>query len=583
MQRNMRELAPGTRAGKLSRHVRVMLRLAERDLPDPVCATAVERGLEVQAGDGVTLLTDHYLPLIEGPRPTLLVRSPYGRGFPWDYLYGALLARHGFHVVIQSCRGTGGSGGRYEPFRDEAADGQAAVAWLRHQPWVNGALGTIGASYLGYTQWALATNPPPELRAMVVQVGADDFHGFLYPGGAFALESTLTGTAAMLSMERGFARFLLAMGRLLRHIRRVERTLPLIDAYPAAFGQRAAFFEQWLEHPEPGDPYWAPRRARAAAAELIPPTSLLTGWSDVCLDQTLAQYRRLREAGRAVRLIVGPWTHTSGFNKDLPVLFGEALGWLRAYLCGDRSGLPQPPVRVHVGEIGGSGEWRDLPDWPPPDTRSQPWHLHGDGTLAAQPPARAAVSSFRYDPAAPTPAVGGPSMDSRNAGPRRNDKLEARADVVVFTGPVLYEPLEVTGPVSIQLQVRGSSPYFDVFARLCDVDPQGRSWNVCDGLLRLGGGRTAVTAGAGDDDRPWSAITVPMSAAAHRFGAGHRIRLQISGGAHPRFARNTGTGEPLATATQPVPVDIEICHGVSQPCVLSLPIAQGTVPRGSTH
>ncbi|MGO8728536.1 MAG: CocE/NonD family hydrolase, partial [Streptosporangiaceae bacterium] len=470
--------------------------MSRRELPEPLCGVAVERGIAVPAGDGVTLVTDHYVPLTDGPRPALLVRSPYGRGFPWDYVYGALFAGQGFHVIIQSCRGTGGSGGEFEPFRDDAADGQAAVAWLRQQEWFNGALGTVGASYLGYTQWALATDPPPELGAMAVQVGSDDFQQFLYPGGVFALEATLTGTTAMLSMEHGFARFALAIARLLRHRRRAERDLPLIDAYPAAFGRRAAFFEGWLAHPDPADPYWAPRRA-PVAAQLVPPANLLTGWWDVCLDPTLAQYRRLRAAGREVRLTVGPWDHTSGFNRDMPVLFGEALGWLQAHLCGDHSGLPDQPVRVHVGEIGGPGEWRDLADWPPPGACSQLWHLHGDGTLAAGPPARPAVSSLRYDPAAPTPSVGGPSMDRNNAGPRRNDRLEARADVLTFTSPALGEPLEVIGPVSIRLQVRGSSPHFDVFARLCDVDAKGHSWNVCDGLVRLGDGSTAGTEGTG--------------------------------------------------------------------------------------
>ena len=569
MRESVTERVPARRADRLPRHVRVMLRLSRRDLPKPVCSVVVERAIAVPAGDDITLLTDHYRPLIDRPLPTLLVRSPYGRGFPWDHVYGALFAEQGFHVVIQSCRGTGGSGGEFEPFRHEAADGQAAVAWLRQQDWFSGTLGTVGASYLGYTQWALATDPPPELGAMVVQVGSDDFHGFLYPGGAFALESTLIGTAAMLSMERGFARFLLAMARLLRHHRRVERTLPLVDAYPAAFGRRAAFFEQWLAHPEPADPYWASRRA-TVAAPLIPPTSLLTGWSDVCLDPTLALYRRLREAGRQVRLIVGPWSHASGFNDDMPVVFTEALGWLRAHLCGDRSGLPQQPVRIHVSEIGTPSQWRDLPDWPPPDVAIQPWHLHGDGTLTLEPPARTAVSSVHYDPASPTPSVGGPSLD-RTPGPKRNNKLEARADVLVFTSRTFSEPLEVIGPVSVRLQARASSPHFDVFARLCDVDPHGCSWNVCDGLVRQGAASTAATAGTDSGDRPWSDITVPMSSTAHRFGIGHRIRVQISGGAHPRFARNTGTGEPLATATRLVGVDIEIGHGPSHACLLSLP------------
>jgi hypothetical protein len=542
MTERVRERVPAWPAGRLPRHVRVLLRLARRELPGPVCPVVVERGIEVPAADGVPLLTDHYRPVLAEPRPTLLVRTPYGRGFPWDYMYGALFARQGFHVVVQSCRGTGGSGGDFEPFRDEPADGQAAVAWLRRQDWFSGALATIGASYLGYTQWALATDPPPELRAMAVQVGSDDFHGFLYPGGAFALEATLTGVTAMLSMERGFARFLLAALRLLRRHRRVERGLPLVDAYPAAFGRRVGFFEQWLAHPDPADPYWTPRRAVPEAGR-IPPASLLTGWSDVCLDPTLDMYRRLHEAGRQVRLTVGPWNHTSGFSDDMPLIFGDALRWLRAHLDGDHSGLTGHPVRVHVGEAGGRGRWRDLAGWPPPGAQARRWHLHPGGALAAGPPGQPVTSSFRYDPAAPTPSVGGPSMDARSAGPRRNDALERRADVLVFTSAPLAEPLEVIGPVSARLRVSASGPHFDVFARLCDVDPRGRSWNVCDGLVRFGPGSPGE-------------VTVPMSATAHRFGAGHRLRLQISGGAHPRFARNTGTGEPPATATRLVPVGI---------------------------
>jgi putative CocE/NonD family hydrolase len=547
---------------RLPRHARLLLRLSRRELPPPICQVAVERGIGVPAGDGVALVTDHYRPLAPGPHPTLLVRSPYGRGFPFAYVYGALFAGQGYHVLLQSCRGTGGSGGEHEPFVSEAADAQAAVAWLREQDWFDGALATIGASYLGYTQWALAADPPPELRAMVIQVGSDDFYGFLYPGGAFALEATLVGLSAMVSMERGFRAFAAAGLRLLRHRRRVQRTLPLIDAYPAALGRRVGFFEDWLAHPSPDDDYWVPRRA-AVADSRVPPACLVTGWSDVCLDPTLAMYRRLRDAGREARLIVGPWNHTSGFNDDMPIIFGEALRWLRAHLNADGELSPQP-VRVHVGAIGAAARWRELADWPPTDACPVLWRLNAGGTLTAGGGVRDAaggVSSFGYDPAAPTPSVGGPSMDARSAGPRRNDRLEARDDVLIFTSEPLREPVEVIGPVGVRLRVRGSAPHFDIFARLCDVDSGGRSWNVCDGLVRL------------SDGAAWTEITVPMSSTAHRFGAGHRLRVQLSGGAHPRLARNTGTGEPIATATRLARVDIEVDHG--RDGVVSLPVVPG--------
>lgn len=569
------------RGGQLPLHVRILAR-PRPPLPAAACAARLERGVRVPMPDGVTLLADHYWPVIDGPAPTVLVRCPYGRGFPYDFMYGGMLAQQGFHVIMQSCRGTGGSGGAFEPFVNEAADGQATVAWLRGQDWFNGSLGTIGASYLGFVQWALAADPPPELKAMVVQVSSDDFYGFLYPGGAFALEASLTGVAAMVSQHRGFGAFVASILRLLRHHKRVERTLPLIDAYPPAVGGRADWFERWLAHPVAGDPFWDSRRADPNLSA-APPVSLLGGWSDVCIDPTLDLYRQLRSAGREVRLTVGPWNHTSGFSKDMPVIFGEALRVLRAHL-GDEGSVRDTDrlgtqARVWMSATGAPGQWHEFADWPPPGMEESRWRLRHDGSLiavgptgdpeAARTPAPGVtvpdVTTFRYDPHDPTPSVGGPSMDSNNAGSQRNDTLEARADVVTFTSAPLAEPVEIAGAVSVRLRVRGSAPRFDIFARLCDVDPAGHSWNICDGLLRL------------SDGAAWTEITVPMSSTAHRFGTGHRVRVQLSGGAHPRFMRNTGTGEPFATTTKLVPVDIEISHAAGAGSgVLTLPVLPGT-------
>jgi len=165
----------------LPRRVRVARRLG-RELPPARCGVGWIPRLEVPGAEGVTLLTDHYVPLVGQGRGTILVRTPYGRGFPWAHLYGVAFAEQGFHVLLQSCRGTRGSTGQFEPFRNEAADGQATVAWLRGQDWFTGRLGTIGASYLGYTQLALAADPPPELKAAVVQVGVHDPAAIVYPG-----------------------------------------------------------------------------------------------------------------------------------------------------------------------------------------------------------------------------------------------------------------------------------------------------------------------------------------------------------------------------------------------------------------
>lgn len=180
-----------------------MMRATWRGLPAARHEAGWEPGLAVPAADGSPLVTDHYFPRAEGDFPTLVVRSLYGRGLPWSPMYGMLFAEQGFHVVLQSCRGTGGSGGRFDLWRNEAADGRATVSWLREQPWFNGVLGTVGPSYLGYTQWALALDPPPELKAMVMQVGLHDPYALFHTDGALRLENALLCGVGITYQHRG--------------------------------------------------------------------------------------------------------------------------------------------------------------------------------------------------------------------------------------------------------------------------------------------------------------------------------------------------------------------------------------------
>ncbi|GAA1180175.1 CocE/NonD family hydrolase [Kitasatospora gansuensis] len=505
-----------------------LLRRTLRGLPPRRYRVGHHPALPVPAADGARLLTDHYLPLGDGEFPTVLLRSPYGRGFPWAPLYGLALAEQGFHVLIQSCRGTGGSGGEAALWRHERADGLATVEWLREQPWFDGRLGTIGPSYLGYTQWALAADPPPELRAMVVQNGIHDPHAFFHSGGVLNLENALVAAVGLANFDRGPGTLLRASARLQRNLRRATRGLPLRDAYPAATGGRLAALDGALDHPDPADPYWAGSDLGPVAERHAIPTALVTGWSDVCLGQTLRQWERLRAAGCAGSLLIGPWTHTSTLGPGLPEVFRESLAWLRAHLCDDPSGLRAQPVRVSL-----DGGWRELADWPGGGTGLR-WYL-ADGRLVTERPTPAGPVTVRIDPADPAPPAGGPLL-SQQAGPRRNNRREARPDVLTFSTGPLTETGELRGPVAKNLLV--TAGHTDLFTRLCDVDPRGRSVNVCDGVLRL-----APTGG-----RP-AAVTVELDHTAHRFAAGHRLRLQLGGAPHPRYARNPGTGEPDATAT----------------------------------
>jgi putative CocE/NonD family hydrolase len=223
------------------------------------------------------------------------------------------------------------------------------------------------------------------------------------------------------------------------------------------------------------------------------------------------------------------------------------------------------PVRIHVG---GVNEWRDLVDWPPP-IHASVWFLQPEGALANSPPPTSAPDRYRYDPADPTPALGGAVENfDGTAGAKDNRKLEQRGDVLTYTSEVLSHDLEVIGPVSATIVFRSTLVHTDIHARLCDVHPDGRSVNLCDGARRLRPGQPAASDGT-------VAVELDLVAVAHVFQAGHRIRLQISSGAHPRLIRNTGTDEPLATAVQLCAADQEVFHDPEHLSTLTLP---GPVP-----
>ncbi len=546
---------------------RLMSRLAARDAPPTPHQALMEPGLVIPAGD-VTLVADHYAPATDVPCPTLLVRSAYGRGFPWGHLFGALFAQQGFHVLVVATRGTAGSGGEFRPFRDDVADAPAVVAWLREQPWFDGRLATIGPSYLGYTQLALAVDPPPELKAMVLLAPAARPGAAAWHQGVFRLQHALVIAASIDSYHRGFGAFTRSNARMALRLRRVTRAQPLLDGYrQGTAGRRVQLFEDMLTK-GPDDDSWAGTDLRDAVAVSGPATLLVTGWWDLLLDQTLDLYARAHAAGRAPRLLVGPWTHTTMVDRaGWPVVFPAVLAFLRETLAVEppetagaaAADAPSAhlPVRVHVGGEG----WQALTSWPPP-AEERRWALLPDGVLdrGAQPPP-GEQSVVRYDPADPPPSVGG-ELPARG-GPVDNRRLEARRDVLVLTSEPLPEPLRVAGTVRARLDLQIAGDGAHVFVRLCDVDPAGTSRNVCDGIVAVEQGDAAYSPGGG-------LVTVELAPTAHCFTPGHRLRLQVSGAAFPRFARSTGTWEPIATATHLQPVTLTLRHTAAS--ALDLPV-----------
>ena len=286
---------------------------------------------------------------------------------------------------------------------------------------------------------------------------------------------------------------------------------------------------------------------------------LVDSWFDAPLPGVCEDFAALREATVPVALRIGGGGHLDGGGDGVAE---ETVAWFDAYLRDHRATAPERPVSVHVQ--GDGGTWRELSDWPPVESVPTLWYLHPGGRLAVDiPSAPSAPDTYRYDPADPTPSLGGTGL--MTGATVDNGPLEARDDVLLFTSDPLDAPLELVGAVTAELVVSSNVDHTDFFVRLCDVHPDGRSFNICDGLQRFD-----PTTIQRQPDGTFTA-TVELWPIGHRFGAGHRLRVQVSSGAHPVYDRNLGTGDPPATATEMRVADQSVYHDPGRVSTVTLP------------
>lgn len=528
----------------------------------------VVRDLATPMPDGVALIGDLYRPAgVEGPLPVVLIRLPYGRDGPFRILFGHLYARHGFQVFIQAIRGTFGSGGQFRPYTTEHEDGLATVAWLRDQPWCDGRVAMTGASYFGHTQWAIAPYVEPPLECISPHITAARISAAFYDHGVPMLQNALQWSAQVGRQEwMGFFVQMATTPLFVIRTRRAMWRLPLQAADVAVAGAPVAFWRDFVQHAA-GDEFWSASDHSGADLTRMPPTNMVTGWWDLFLREQLADYRALRAAGVPARLLVGPWRH--GEPDEFKEMLRSDLAWLRHHL-GEGPPPSGAPVRVNLQP---TDTWLELDTWPPPDAQRRLEYLNAPGLLGESAPSRPSSSWFTYDPADPTPSVGGPLLTP----PYKqvdNTVVERRDDLALFTGQPLAADLDVVGPVRACIHLRTEHPHADLFVRLCDVDERQVSRNVVDGIRRLDPcthGAEGVTVG------PDGVLEVDLELAptAYRFRAGHRLRVQVAGGAFPRYARNLGTGEPLGTGTTMRTNRFEVLHDAAHPSHVELSVLPG--------
>jgi len=537
--------------------------------------------LMMPARDGVRLATDVYLPAGDGPHPTILGRTPYNKNNPgYSGLIDAWNSR-GYALAIQDVRGRGDSEGSFVPYRHDAADGSHAVAWVAAQEWSDGNVVIQGASYGAHAAWLTAVAQPAALRALIVSVSPSD------PFVEFP-----TGRSPM-----SISWYRMVDG----HVMQSTDGIPWMEVYEhlplLTMDERAGFCSPlWradIEHPT-RDAHWLPLCYQDRFAELDLPVLHISGWYDdeqVGTPINFAGMARSAKSPRArsmQRLLMGPWGHAVNAGRKLgevdfgPTAVIDMESRMAAFADaalgrGGASTDGQAPVRIFVM---GSNAWRDEQEWPLQRTRFTDFHLRsggsansrfGDGRLDTAPASGDEPADvYQYDPARPVPFLTDP-VSSQIGGPDDYAAIEQRGDVLCYTTDPLDADMELTGPVRLVLFASSSAVDTDFTAKLVDVHPGGFCQRLCDSVVRgrfREGNHREVPMAPGTvyqfDIDMWNTCQV--------IRAGHRVRLEVSSSAFPKYDRNLNTGEPIATATRMVVAENRVWHDAAHPSRLVLPV-----------
>jgi uncharacterized protein len=580
--------------------------------------------VHVAIRDGTRLATDLYLPPVL-PAPVVAVRTPYDRARDDRGFVATLLAfaRRGYVVVSQDVRGTGGS----EPdswsyYMFEAEDGYDCVEWITKQPWFGGFIGSCGGSYVGQTQWCMATHPAmstliPNVSGLGIGYSTAHLYMFLNAYARTVGKGAAKVALRMNEMERYYEKETMAGGyfdeplhkpfseallarfpelrgmppskakrwlwerysamtcveraEFIKQARGVENVSSVdVESMTEVFGHRISHDAFTIPHPSPPD-----------LCRLInAPPLMRTGWYDWCLNDALATFETFRreakpEVAARARLLITPYAHNvpgyhEGMDTHSELWRGQAsmldfaglmMRWYETVCDGATDAWP-----VVIYYLMGANEWRTASDWPPPEAKTKSFYLASGGTLTTEPPRQPSQpDSYIYDPRDPTPTVGG-SIVSFLYPPGSVDvaAVQQRADVLIYTTPPLERDLDVVGPLKMVLYANSSATDTDFVARLSDVFPDGRAIQLQSGILRARYRNPDGEPALLEPGRVYR-LEIDMLATANRFKAGHRLRVDISSADFPHFDRNSNRGgEP----GDPIPARQTIYHDAERPSQL---------------
>ncbi|EEU38477.1 uncharacterized protein NECHADRAFT_102257 [Fusarium vanettenii 77-13-4] len=554
--------------------------------PAPRYQVHIDKSIMVPMRDGTKLSTDAYRPMkVQEKLPVIVMRTPYNKKPYRDDKESApfRFAEQGYIVLVQDMRGKLESEGNFTISTPDDIDGYDTVTWAATQAWSSGKVGTYGCSYLGEAQIESAKLRNPHLTTMIPQGagGASRYFGQIV-GGAVELATAVgwywkSGSKIRLRPPPGSNDDFWATDGVNFNPGYVPppakydemlNNLPTVETFKK-FGGPKSDYEAVFEN-RPSSPWWEARPYVNSSDRFDVPALHVDSWYDYGVADVLDQFNLLAEnavsetAKNNQFVIISPTTHclsetaaeqTVVGARDLGDArlgyYGIYLSWFDHWLKGiDNHVMKMPKVQIYVM---GKNQWRGENEWPLARARPTKYYLdsrgsanskNGDGVLTTQAPTRSNRDVFEYDPGNPVPSLGGPMCCTgkpNTEGSFDQASTEERRDMLVYTTPPLTEGVEVTGPLKAVLSVSSSAKDTDFTAKLVDVYPDGKAYNIQEGILRARY-RTGFENSVSMNPSEVYTIEVDMQATSNYFPAGHRIRLEISSSNFPRFDRNMNTG-----------------------------------------
>ena len=535
----------------------------------------------VEMRDKIKLATDVWLPRgIEGPVPVILVRTPYGKSM-YSGFYTNFIQR-GYGIVIQDTRGRQDSEGEWIPMAYEMEDGDDTLNWIAEQPWCDGNIGMIGASYGGFVQWAAAASGNPHLKAMVSIVTAGSpFVDIPRKGGAF-VSGTLAWAFAMVEKE-------FKPENMIRDDwDEVVKFRPIKDIPKHALGKDVAFWDKWMSHPT-YDEFWRQSDWYQYKENIQAPAMIVSGWYD---DNGMGTTEALEVVAaypsENKKVILGPWMHNANTTRDIQ---GIALGnnairydldvyyqlWFDRKLKGIDNKIDAGPVVEYY--VNGDNTWKTAQQWPPENSHWKEMYISsngnavssdGDGKLSFEEAIHDGYDEFIYDPENPAPHL--IDLSENEIGVPANYKdVEKRDDMLVYTSDPLDKPVTIAGDIYVKLYASSSARDTDWIVRLTDVDPDGNSIKLAEGVLRArfrdGYDKEMLL----EPGKVYE-YNIRTSKIANTFQKGHRIRLTVTSSADSFIFPNSNTGNDPATDVESVTATQRIYHGKTYKSCVRLPI-----------